>query len=86
MRINARLDPDHEEKLQYLARTTRRNYSDVVKEALDLYYAKARGEAESSLAVLRESGFVGVAEGPEDLAANYKAYLTEDLSAKHGHR
>jgi len=86
MRINARLDAEHEAKLQYLAKSSNRNYSDVVKEALDVYYAKARGEAESSLAVLRDSGLIGVADGDRDLSENYKDSLAQSLDDKHGDR
>ncbi len=86
MRINARLDREHEEKLQYLSKTTRRNYSEVVKEALDLYYAKTRGEADDALAVLRNAGFVGVADGDEDLSERYKERLDDGFGQKHGYR
>lgn len=86
MRINARLDEAHSEKLRFLAHATRGTISDVLKQAIDLYYARTRIEAGSALSILQQSGFVGVAESDEDLSANYKDALSGSLEQKHDHR
>lgn len=86
MRINARLDEDHSEKLRFLTHATKRTVSGVLKQAIDLYYAQTRSEAGSALPILQDSGFVGVADGDDDLSADYKNALTGSLERKHDHR
>jgi len=86
MRINARLDEDHSEKLHFLTHATKGTVSDVLKQAIDLYYAQTRSEAGSALSILQGTGFVGVAEGDEDLSVNYKQAMTGSLERKHDHR
>jgi len=86
MRINARLDEDHSEKLRFLTHATKGTVSDVLKRAIDLYYARTRSEAGSALSILQESGFIGAAEGEEGLSENYKNALDGLLEQKHDHR
>ncbi len=83
MRINARLDKEHSEKLEQLRKQLKLSISDVVKEAIDIMYEKSHLQAEKKIQSLVTSGFVGCAEGPEDLASNYKQYSLQDLNAKH---
>ncbi len=41
---------------------------------------------EKSWMLFCRATFIGCADGPEDLANQYKDYLTRDLNAKHGAR
>ena len=84
MRINARLDDDRVEKLKQLQSLTRLGVSEIVKRAIDLLYRQQAGRSRDKLDALLASDFVGCAEGPEDLASQYKQYLTRDLENKHG--
>ena len=84
MRINARLDADRVEKLKQLQSLTRLGVSEIVKRAIDLLYRQQAGRSRDKLDALLSSDFVGCAEGPEDLASQYKQYLTRDLESKHG--
>lgn len=86
MRVNARLDNERTEKLKQLQSLTGQSASDVVKRALDLMYARQIAHARGKLGALLSSDFIGCADGPEDLAGQYKEYLTRDLNAKHGAR
>jgi len=86
MRINARLDDERASKLEYLRATTGQTLSDVVKEAIDHYYAEVSGAAVRASEVLARNGFIGCADGDEGLSADYKRLLSESLDAKHGHR
>jgi len=86
MRINARLDDTHSQKLEYLKRATNAGVSEVVKEAIDVYYERVKSTRPRAAEIFTESGFVGIAEGPEDLSTRYKEVLTEDLETKHGDR
>jgi predicted DNA-binding protein len=86
MRINARLDEAHGERLRYLTRATGDTVSEVLKRAIDLYYQQERARAGNARNVLEASGFIGIAEGDEDLSSRYKEALSEDLDRKHGDR
>lgn len=87
MRVNARLDRDRASKFNYIRQRTNQGTSDIMKEAIDLYYEKLHQESPvKPLQLLRESGLIGCAEGDPDLSVNYKQYLTESLNEKYGHR
>lgn len=84
MRVS--LDDERTEKLKQLQSLTGQSASDVLKRAIDLMYARQAARARGRLDALLSSDFVGCAEGPEDLADQYKDYLTRDCNAKHGAR
>ena len=86
MRVNARLDDESTNKLEYLARATSASASDVIREAIRRYYAAVHDAAPATYALFEESGFLGCAEGPPDLSSTYKASLGQTLEHKHGHR
>lgn len=83
MRINARLDDEHSDKIKYLTSIDNASISSVLKDAIDLYYEHARSAQASAQQVLSESGFIGVADVDEDLSVNYKCDLGEGLAAKY---
>ena len=84
MRINARLDDERAEKLSRLQVSTRLGTSEIVKRAIDLLYRQQTERSRNKVDDLLSSDFIGCAEGPEDLASNYKHYLTQSLDDKHG--
>ncbi len=84
MRINARLDDDRAEKLRQLQTSTRLGTSEIVRRAIDLLHRQRTENSRRKMDDLLSSDFVGCAEGPEDLASDYKRYLTESLEDKHG--
>ncbi len=84
MRINARLDDERAEKLSRLQASTRLGTSEIVKRAIDLLYRQQTERSRNKVDDLLSSDFIGCAEGPEDLASNYKHYLTQSLDDKHG--
>ena len=84
MRINARLDDDRAEKLRQLQTSTRLGTSEIVKRAIDLLHRQRTEDSRRKMDDLLSSDFVGCAEGPEDLASDYKRYLTDSLEDKHG--
>ena len=84
MRINARLDDTHAQKLDYLKRATHSTVSDIVKTSLDLYYDQVRGSSSRAAEVLERSGFIGCGASSPDLSTSYKEELAESLAAKHG--
>lgn len=81
-RLNARLDPELNEKLEYLKRRTKLGVTEVVKRSIECYYDAVRREASDAQSILEQSGFVGCAEGDRDLSADYKQLLAESLARK----
>ena len=84
MRINARLDSEHSEKLEQLRKHYNLSVSDVVKQAINVMYAQQRNESKTKLEALLVSEFISCGKGPEDLSSNYKNYLAQSLQDKHG--
>lgn len=86
MRINARLDPSRERKLREIQSQTGLTASEAVKQGLDLLHRQQCAEPKDRIDALLASDFIGCADGPVDLAEQYKPYLTRGLEAKHGPR
>ena len=84
MRINARLDSEHSEKLEQLRKHYNLSVSDVVKQAIDVMYAQQSNELKTKLKALLASEFIDCGNGPADLSSNYKSYLAQSLKDKHG--
>ena len=81
-RINARLDKALAQKISLVRKRTSRSLSQVVKESLTRYCDEELRESDQPLSILRSAGFVGCAEGPEDLSSGYKKDLTRSLGRK----
>ena len=86
MRINARLDESRSQKLEFLARATHLSTSDIIKQAIDLYYEQVRSGRLRPVEVLTASGFIGCGEASPDLSARYKEEVRKIVAARHGHR
>jgi len=74
-RINARIDEELARKLDELGRLTGKSASDILKLALDAYYARVRGASRHAKQALLAAGFVGCAAGDPDLSVSYKDRL-----------
>jgi hypothetical protein len=84
-RLNARLAPDLAAKLELLKRRTKKNVTEIVHESIELYYRQtSEGGATSSGEAFESSGFVGCADGEENLAADYKRLLADLIERKSG--
>jgi predicted transcriptional regulator len=83
MRINARLDDNTADKLDYLQQKTGLSLSDVVRESIEHYYTEVRDRAERDAAALDAlvGAFAGGDDSPTDLSAHYKRYLWADQAA-----
>ncbi len=86
MRVNARLDLERQRKLEEIARRTGLSVSDILKEAIDVYHERLAENAATARRQLERSGFIGCADGPEDLSETYKAQLAESFERKHDPR
>ena len=85
-RINARLDKTLARKVSLVQKRTRRSLSLIVQQSLTRYCDAELGEGGEPLFILKSAGFVGCADGPEDLSSDYKKALTRSLGRKHDHR
>jgi hypothetical protein len=86
MRINARLDESRSQKLEFLAHTTHLSTSEILKQALDLYYEQVRSRRPAPAEVLKATGFIGCGEAEPDLSERYKEEVKKRVAAKHDHR
>ena len=86
MRLNARLPEELARKLEALEQATQQSTSDVVRTALERYFAEICGPGRSARDAILKSGLVGCGEAETDLSTTYKSRLHEGLRRKHGHR
>ena len=81
-RINARVPAEIARKLAVLERRTGLGTTEIVLRAIERYHAACEDEDAQPAALLRETGFVGCAEGPATLSRDYKSELTRSLGSK----
>ena len=82
MRVNARLDDEAREQLEYLTAATGMGVSQVLRESVTLYYRQARASATGARRLL---ALVGKGQsGRSDIASDVKRHVGEALAAKHG--
>ncbi len=84
MKISVTLDDDRAQKLKQLQVSTRLGIGEIVNRGIDLLYGEQVERSRNKIDSLLSSDFVGCADGPEDLASDYKQYLTRSLDGKHG--
>ncbi len=83
MRINARLDKATERKVTYLKEVTQQSHTNIVKDAIALYYQNTYAQTAYKMQSLLSSDFIGCAQGDTDLSTDYKDHLADSLSRKH---
>ena len=82
MRVNARLDEESREQIEYLTAATGMGVSQVLRESVALYYRQARASATGARHLL---ALVGKGQsGRSDIASDVKRHLAEGLASKHG--
>jgi hypothetical protein len=80
VRINARLSGADAARFRELLDRSGLSASDLLRDALREYHASRVRAPRDPLALL--SAYIGSGEGPEDLSARYKDYLSEALENK----
>ncbi len=85
MRLNVRLPEELARKLEALERATRQNTSNVVRAALERYFAEVCRPGRSARDAILGAGLVGSGEAEADLSETYKSRLREGLGRKHRH-
>ena len=82
-RISARLDDATQHKLESLQAQTKKSVTELISEALDLYYQRYRHHAQTDNQALLE--LAGCIDGPADLSTNFKDEFGEAVNDKHIH-
>jgi hypothetical protein len=81
-RINARRDKQLTPKGSLTRKRTSRSLSQDVKVSLTRCCDAESHKSGGFLSVLKAAGFVGCADGDEDLSSDYKEHLTRTLGRK----
>ena len=82
MRVNARLDDESREQLEYLTAATGMGVSQVLRESVSLYYRQARASAGGARHLLALAGTGS--SGRSDISSDVKRHLAQGWAAKHG--
>lgn len=82
-RISARLDDATQHKLESLQAETHKSVTELISEALDLYYQRHRQSIQTDNQALLE--MAGCFDGAANLSTNFKDEFTEAINDKHGH-
>lgn len=75
IRINARLDQEYVDKLEVIKNQHHSSITQILKWAIDEYYASHVSASAIQREALLGSGFIGCAEGAADLSESYKEHL-----------
>ena len=82
MRINARLDDEAQQQIDYLTQATGQSMSHVVREAVARYYTQTRAQQGGPRRLL---AMIGQGDsGRSDVASNVKREVDDALLEKHG--
>lgn len=81
MRVNARLDDEAQEQIDYLTRTTGLGVSHVLRESVALYYAQVRAQRAG---IAHLGALIGKGDsGRSDIASDWKRHLGDSLDEKY---
>jgi hypothetical protein len=81
MRVNARFEGVAEQQVSYLATSTGRKVSEVLRESVDFYYRHVRG---GGTGLKHLPKLIGKGDsGLTDVSSKVKHYMSEGLVAKH---
>ena len=81
MRVNARLDDEAKQQIDYLTAATGMGVSQVLRESVALYYRQARASASGAKHLLALMG--KGRSGRSDIASDVKRHVADALSAKY---
>ncbi|MEO1402359.1 MAG: CopG family transcriptional regulator [Cyanobacteria bacterium J06635_1] len=83
MHIATEFDEDHAGKLTYIQQQTNQDITDILNQAIDLYYQQFQPPEQSPLEIFQEAGLVGCIDADPDLSSNYKTILRDQMKEKH---
>lgn len=81
MRVNARIDDESQQQIDYLTAATGKAVSHVLRESVSFYYQHVRAQRAGMKSLF---ALIGKGDsGREDIASDVKRALGEGLDAKH---
>lgn len=86
MKINARIDDELLEKIEFLKAETHQTTSEIIKTSVDQYYQSVKSKRKTSYLIAQESGFISSFAAEPDLSVNYKKHVADVVGKKHDHR
>jgi hypothetical protein len=86
MEITAQVTEAEASKIAFIQQQTNQDISEIMRQAIDLYYDHLQTPLEPSLQILEESGFIGCCSVESDLSTTYKSVLSTQLNQKYDHR
>lgn len=81
-RINARLEPELQAKVDFLRRRTKLSTTEIIKLSIDQYYQSIKRGSEGGKKALVLHGFVGCGTAEPNLSTTYKRELARSLAKK----
>jgi hypothetical protein len=83
MQLNIELNQEYESKLVYVQqRTAQKDIKATIEAAIDSYYSQLEPIQKTALELFRDSGFIGCAQGDENLSTNYKSVVSAAIQEK----
>jgi len=81
MRVNARLDEESQQQVDYLIRATGKPVSQVLRESVALYYRQVRSQR---IGMKHLGALIGKGQSARtDVASDVKAHLADVIGTKH---
>ena len=83
MQLNIELTSEYESKLFYVQqRTELKDLKATIEAAIDAYYNQLEPIQKTALEIFRDSGFIGCAQGDENLSTNYKSVVNAAIQER----
>ena len=83
LRINARLDEETARKMQALLDQQSSTQTEIIKQAIDLYFEERMARKALDVKSLLESDFIGSLSAQDTLSEDYKSLVNEVIDAKY---
>ncbi len=83
MEIATQLDDDHAGKLAYIQTQTSQDLTEILNQAIDLYYQKLNPTQDTPPTAL-EDPLIGLFSGPPNLATQAKEILQQEVKPESG--
>ena len=83
MRLNARLNAEQAAHLAGIQQQTNQSVSEIIRQALEMYYQAVCQRPVAAKEILSKNGFVGGFEADPELSTSYKTQLQQSLAEKH---
>jgi hypothetical protein len=84
MEIATQLDDDHAGKLAYIQTQTSQDLTEILNQAIDLYYQKLNPAQDTPLPTTLEDPLIGLFSGSPNLATQAREILQQEVKPESG--